>query len=130
MDGTIACECRWRDIAIRKIHGAKTATIIRLFLRYYIRLLLASGILAFSVGYYLMYLWVRQHVRQTSIPMWIYPPSFAMSVLILLTVYWQIRRAARQNLSDEIRIDQLGEGRYVSPIKIADEHYILVVCKV
>ena len=103
---SLSCERRRREIAIRKVHGARTSAIIRLFLRYYIRLLLASGILAFPVGYYLMHLWVRQYVKQAPIPLWIYPSILlAMAVLIFLTVYWQIRRAARQNPSDVIKSD-------------------------
>ena len=103
---SLACERRRREIAVRKVHGAKTAVIIRLFLRDYMRMLLFSGVLAFPVGYYLMHLWVRQYVKQAPVPLWVYPAILlAMAVLILLTVFWQIRRAARQNPADVIKSD-------------------------
>ncbi len=101
---SLACERRRREIAIRKVHGAHTGTIIRMFLKEYIYLLLTSAVIAFPVGYYLMHLWLMQYVKQAPIHWWIYPSIIlAMFALIYLTVIWQIRKAARENPADVMK---------------------------
>ncbi len=101
---SLACERRRREIAIRKVHGAHTGTIIRMFLREYIYLLLASSIIAFPIGYYLMHQWLMQYAKQAPVYWWIYPAILlAMFALIYLTVIWQIRKAARENPADVMK---------------------------
>ncbi len=101
---SLACERRRREIAIRKVHGAHTGTIIRMFLKEYIYLLLASAVIAFPVGYYLMHQWLSQYAKQAPVYWWIYPAILlAMFALIFLTVIWQIRKAARENPADVIK---------------------------
>lgn len=101
---SLACERRRREIAIRKVNGAKTGTIIRMFLKEYIYLLLASAVIAFPIGYYLMHLWLTQYAKQAPIYWWIYPAiTLAMFTLIFLTVIWQIHKAARENPADVMK---------------------------
>lgn len=101
---SLACERRHKEIAIRKVHGAKTGTIIRMFLKEYIYLLLTSAVIAFPVGYYLMHLWLIQYVKQAPIYWWIYPAIIlAMFALIFLTVIWQIRKAASEPPANVIK---------------------------
>lgn len=95
---SLACERRRKEIAIRKVHGAKTGTIIRMFLREHICQLLTAAFLAFPVGYYLMHLWLMQYVKQAPIYWWIYPSIIiVMGTLIFLTVIWKICKAANEN---------------------------------
>lgn len=101
---SLACERRRKEIAIRKVHGAHTCTIIRMFLREYLYLLLASAVIAFPIGYYLMHQWLSQYAKQAPVYWWIYPAILlAMLALIFLTVIWQIRKAARENPADVIK---------------------------
>ena len=101
---SLACERRRKEIAIRKVHGAHTGTIIRMFLREYLYLLLASAVIAFPIGYYLMHQWLSQYAKQAPVYWWIYSVILlAMLVLIFLTVIWQIRKAARENPADVIK---------------------------
>ena len=101
---SLACERRRREIAIRKVNGAKTGTIIRMFLKEYIYLLLASTVITFPVGYYLMHLWLMQYAKQAPIYWWIYPAiTLAMFALIFLTVIWQIHKAASESPADVMK---------------------------
>ncbi len=101
---SLACERRRKEIAIRKVHGAHTGTIIRMFLREHVYLLLASAAIAFPIGYYLMHQWLSQYAKQAPVYWWIYPAILlAMLVLIFLTVIWQIRKAARENPADVVK---------------------------
>ncbi|MCQ2212537.1 MAG: hypothetical protein MJZ36_02740 [Bacteroidaceae bacterium] len=93
---SLACERRRKEVALRKIHGAGTWDIYRLFLREYMYMLIIGGIIAFPIGYYLMHLWQMQYVRQAPVPLWLYPAILtAMALLIFLTVFWQIRKVAK-----------------------------------
>ena len=93
---SLACERRRKEVALRKIHGAGTWDIYRLFLREYTYMLVIGGIIAFPVGYYLMHQWQMQYVRQAPVPLWLYPTILAaMALLIFLTVFWQIRKVAK-----------------------------------
>lgn len=101
---SLACERRRKEIAIRKVHGAKTGTIIRMFIREYIYLLLTSAVIAFPTGYYLMHLWLMQYAKQAPVYWWIYPAIIlAMFALIYLTIIWQISKAAKQNPADVVK---------------------------
>ncbi len=101
---SLACERRRKEIAIRKVHGAHTGTIIRMFLREHVCLLIASAVIAFPVGYYLMHQWLMQYAKQAPIHWWIYPAILlVMLTLIFLTIIWQIRKAARENPADVMK---------------------------
>ncbi len=101
---SLACERRRKEIAIRKVHGAHTRTIIRMFLREYLYLLLASAAIAFPIGYYLIRQWLSQYAKQALVYWWIYPAILlVMLALIFLTVICQIRKAARENPADVIK---------------------------
>ena len=57
---------------------------------------LIGGIIAFPVGYYIMHQWQMQYVKQAPIPLWLYPAILvAMALLILVTIFWQIRKVAK-----------------------------------
>ena len=93
---SLACERRRKEVALRKIHGAGTWDIYRLFLREYTYMLIIGGIIAFPVGYYIMHQWQMQYVKQAPIPLWLYPAILvAMALLILVTIFWQIRKVAK-----------------------------------
>ena len=103
---SLACERRRKEIAIRKVHGAKSRTIAQMFLREYIYMLLAAAIIAFPIGYYLMHQWLMQYAKQAPVYWWIYPAILlAMALLIALTIYWQIRKAAGENPADVMKSD-------------------------
>ena len=103
---SLACERRRKEIAIRKVHGAKSRTIVQMFLREYIYMLLAAAIIAFPIGYYLMHQWLMQYAKQAPVYWWIYPAILlAMALLIALTIYWQIRKAAGENPADVMKSD-------------------------
>ena len=93
---SLACERRRKEVALRKIHGAGTWDIYRLFLREYTYMLIIGGIIAFPVVYYIMHQWQMQYVKQAPIPLWLYPAILvAMALLILVTIFWQIRKVAK-----------------------------------
>lgn len=64
-----------------------------------------ASLIAFQIGYYQMHKWLAQFVKHTSIYCWIYPAIVVLTALqVILTVFWQIRKAARENSADVIKI--------------------------
>ena len=100
----LACRERRREIAVRKVHGAKVRDIIDIFGREYGATLLGATLLAFGVGYLMMQRWIQQYERQVTISWWIYAVILAaMFIVICLTVGHQVLRTARENPADVIK---------------------------
>ncbi len=101
---TLTCERRRKEIAIRKVNGAKVSHILFIFLKEYTILLLISSVIAFSVGYMLMKRWLESYVEQTSISIWVYLVVFAsITLVVLFSIGSRVWLAARQNPAEVIK---------------------------
>ena len=84
---TLSCERRRKEVAIRKVNGARVGDILSLFAREYLLLLAAAAVVAFPVGYVLMKRWLESYVEQTPVSVWIYIVIFAgMALLVSLCI--------------------------------------------
>ena len=101
---TLSCERRRKEIAIRKVNGARAGDILRLFAHEYLSLLVTACVVAFPVGYVLMRRWLESYVEQTPISAWIYIVIFAgMALLIALCIGWRVWRAANENPAEVVK---------------------------
>ena len=101
---TLSCEQRRKEIAIRKVNGARIGDILRMFAREYLCLLAVASLLAFPIGYSLMKQWLQNYVKQTSISLWIYVAILAgVAVVIALCIGWRVWQAARQNPAEVVK---------------------------
>lgn len=101
---SLSCRRRRKEIAIRKVHGAKRLQIVRLFLRSYIHALLVGSAVSLPVGYWLMHQWLMDYHKQASIPWWLYPAIVVtMGLVMFLTVFHQIYKASRENPADVLK---------------------------
>ena len=101
---TLSCQERRREIAVRKVHGAKVKDILSIFTREYGAVFVLSSAAAFTVGYLAISRWQQQFLRQTAISWWIYAAIFAaMALIICLTVGHRILKATRENPADVIK---------------------------
>ena len=100
----LACERRRKEIAIRRVNGARVADILTLFVREHLLLLSGASIVAFPVGYVLMRHWLERYVEQTPIAWWIYVGIFAvMALLISLCIGRSVWRAANENPAEVVK---------------------------
>ena len=100
----LACERRRKEIAIRRVNGARVADILALFVREHLLLLSGASIVAFPVGYVLMRHWLERYVEQTPIAWWIYVGIFAvMALLISLCIGRSVWRAANENPAEVVK---------------------------
>jgi ABC-type antimicrobial peptide transport system permease subunit len=101
---TLTCQERRREIAVRKVHGAKVRDILAIFAREYGAVLLATSVVAFGVGYVVMHKWLEQFQKQAVISWWIYAVILlGMAAIICLTVIQRIMSTARENPADVIK---------------------------
>ena len=100
----LSCERRRKEIAIRKVHGAKVKDIVGLFAKEYGILLIVSSAVAFPVGYAVMKSWLQTYVIQTPFSWWIYA-SILLSIALLITlcVGYLIWKAANENPADVVK---------------------------
>ncbi len=101
---TLTCERRRKEIAIRKVNGAKVSHILLIFLKEYTLLLLIASTIAFSVGYVLMKRWLESYVEQTAISWWVYASIFAgIAGVVVFSIGSRVWKAARQNPAEVIK---------------------------
>ena len=95
---------RYKEVALRKINGAHTKDIFRLLLRKYLYVLL----MAFAVGSVIIYIALSKYMEDIAckapLSPWIFFVAAVLVALIsLLTLYWQVNRAARINPAEVIK---------------------------
>jgi len=101
---TLACRQRRKEIALRKVHGAKLRDILGMFVREYGIILVISSAVAFVIGYLIMHGWLEQYVRRITVGPVFYLGIFvATALLIALSVGSRVWRTARENPADVIK---------------------------
>ena len=93
-----SCDQHQKEIAIRKVYGAKVSDILLMFFKQYMMQVALAAVIAFPIGYFLMKNLLEQYARQTSISLWIYLFIFlAISLLVTLCIGWRVWKAANEN---------------------------------
>ena len=101
---TLACRQRRKEIALRKIHGAKLRDILALFVKDYGMILVISSAVAFAVGYIIMHGWLEQYVKRTPLSWWVFAAIFiGTALLIALCVGSRVLTTARENPADVVK---------------------------
>lgn len=101
---TFSCEQRRKEIAIRKVNGARLADILRMFFREYLVLLGSSAIVAFLLCYVAMKHWIEGYTRQVAItPLPFLLIFVGVLLLVALCVGWRVWQAARQNPAEVVK---------------------------
>lgn len=84
---------RTKEIAVRKVFGAKTREVITLFYSEILRWFILSSVIAFPVSYFIMNRWLDNFAYRTSLSWWIFLlaiiASFGIAVVITIVQTWQ-----------------------------------------
>ena len=101
---SLSCERRRREIAVRKINGAKRTDVLLLFINDYLPVIVAAAVAAFPAGTLIMHHWQSAYIRQAPIGVWTYLLILGgMILFIALIIFNNIRRASSQNPADVIK---------------------------
>ena len=89
---------RYREIAIRKVNGAKRGDLYRLLFRKYAMVLGAAFVVSVPVAWYIVHRYTADFVVRLPLSPWIFLVALAVVALLSLgTLWWQVRRAAGTN---------------------------------
>jgi ABC-type antimicrobial peptide transport system permease subunit len=95
---------RHREIALRKINGATTKDIMKLLLKKYILLLLASFAVSIPLSYIAINKYLEGFAHKASMSWWLFVVSgITVTVISLLTLTWQVRKAMRINPTQALK---------------------------
>ncbi len=97
---------RFKEISIRKVLGARTATIFTLLAGELLWGILLANLVAWPIAWYALNQWLQNFAYHTSLSWWIFILS-GMSVMAvaLLTMSWQTIRAAMTNPIDTLKYE-------------------------
>ncbi len=95
-----------KEVGIRKVMGASVQSIVFLFSRDFIRLIVISFVMAAPLAWYVMNQWLETFAYHVSIHWSVYLISVASTLIIALaTVSYRSVRAAITNPSETLRTD-------------------------
>lgn len=100
------CNYRRKEIGLRKIMGATSRQIVRMFCLQYGRILLVGFVVAAPVAWYAVYYYLQNFAYKTPIHWWLFLLPFVLiGGITLLTVWFQCRQVARENPILSIRTE-------------------------
>lgn len=101
---TLSCQERRREIAVRKVHGARIMDITSVLLKEYGIALTVASVIAFPIGTVLMRIWLKQFAIIVPMGWLTYVALLAgMILMILLTVGHRVIKTSRENPADVIK---------------------------
>ena len=97
---------RTKEIGIRKVNGAHSDRIVKMFCLEYLKWVGIAFVIACPSGYLLMYYWLSDFAYQTAISWWLFPlVGLIIAGITLLTVIGQTWRTASQNPVKSLRYE-------------------------
>ena len=95
---------RYKEISIRKIFGADTSKIIRLFTKEYAKLMLIATAIGIPLINYLLQEWMRSFPYKIDIRLFIFLlPVLILFIISMSIIYSQSLRATRINAAETLR---------------------------
>lgn len=102
----LSTQQRTKEIGIRKVNGAHTDRIIKMFCYEYMKWVGIAFVIACPIGYLLMDRWLSSFAYQTPISWWLFPLAGGVVLLITaLTVLGQTYRTASRNPVSSLRYE-------------------------
>jgi putative ABC transport system permease protein len=101
---TLITSNRTKEIAIRKILGARVADVMLLISKEFMLLIVVAGLLSAPLAWWLMNYWLNNFAYQTSLPWWIFFGAILLLLfLALVTICVQTLKVATASPADKIR---------------------------
>ena len=103
---SLSTEQRTKEIGIRKVNGAHSDRIVRMFCREYLVWVGIAFVVACPLGYVLAARWLGAFAYQTSVSWWLFLlAGILMAIITLLTVIGQTWHKASQNPVESLRYE-------------------------
>lgn len=102
----IATKKRIKEIAIRKINGAKVSEILIMLNKDFLKWVAIAFVIAVPIAYNVMNKWLENFAYKTTLSWWIFALSGLIALFIaIITVSGQTFKAARRNPIDALRYE-------------------------
>lgn len=99
-------EQKSREIGIRKVLGAPSATIFMQLLKGFGFWVGVANIVAFPLSYFVMNEWLRNYPYRVDIALWIFPLASLLSIIIAVSAAgWKASRAASANPVESLKCE-------------------------
>ena len=101
---TLTCEQRRKEIAIRKVNGAKVKDLLAMFFREYVTMLATASAMAVPVTYVIIKRWIEGYTRQMDISIWPFILVFlGLLAVVIISISWRVWKAANENPADVVK---------------------------
>ncbi len=101
---TLACNQRRKEMAIRKVNGAKAKEILALFFRQYFAVTVVACAIAFPVGVHVMQRWLEQYTRRVSMEWWLFAGVFVLvTAIVFISMAFRVWKAANENPAEVVK---------------------------
>ncbi|NDV56606.1 ABC transporter permease [Bacteroides sp. 519] len=102
----LSTQQRTKEIGVRKVIGARTNRIVKMFCKEYLRWIIISFAIACPVAYIIMYNWLNSFAYRTSLSWWIFPlAGIIIFIITMITVIGQTYHTASQNPVTSLRYE-------------------------
>ena len=99
-------ERRTKEIAIRKVLGAKTPGLMAILCKEFVILVILANIIAWPIAYYFMSGWIEDFTYRTDIGVLVFILSAFIAIgIAIITVSFQAFKAANTNPVDSLKHD-------------------------
>ncbi len=103
---TFAVNRKGKEVAIRKVLGATLSSILMMFSKEYVRLILLSFVIATPVAYYVVTDWLINFANPIELQWWLFLlPGLLVLVIALLVICTKSFRAANTNPIDKLKYE-------------------------
>ena len=101
---TASTQRRRKEIAIRKIAGAKAKEVVRMFFREYTLQVIIANVIAIPPVFFVMSHWLQGYAYRTNISWWLLlGVTVGVTIVVLITVLGQVLRAANSNPGEVVK---------------------------
>ena len=101
---TLTCEQRRKEIAIRKVNGAKVKDILQMFLHEYLLLLTLAALIAFPLTYTVLKQWIETYNRQVEMGIGPFILVYVLMALVMIaSIGGRVWQAANENPADVVK---------------------------
>ncbi|MBO5848667.1 MAG: ABC transporter permease [Bacteroidales bacterium] len=98
--GLVLFETQYKrhEIGIRRIHGASSAGIIKMFNKKYLYIVAICSAVAIPISYYIIDRWMQQFAYRTEMSVWVYVVAvMTITIITIVTVSVRSWKAANEN---------------------------------
>ncbi len=95
-----------KNIAIRKVNGASSLSILKMLLNDYIKLIFIAFLIAVPISYYLLNAWLQNFAYRMNIEWWLFIiAGFIALIITIITIGWYSLKAARRDPVHSLRYE-------------------------